>query len=429
MLETNTRKPTLQNMSYDYDSNFDDPVEVQSDRIYTELFAEKERILTLLDKYQKWPLPTEINKYELGGIIANQSPYDIYGYIATITMPGEVVSYITLQLKHNVNLHFISELDPQRYFLVMVQAMSSDVYFCFRDVKSNVYVAFKCALRETSNDEKSKHEYVIVSMQVYLHKNFNTNESVARELMAMVDKYYVKFTKERKIKIGLIVQDQNGFDVNIFNIPKPSVPIESNYGQDFANQHYGHIIHKLKHNPRGVYIFESEPGCGKTYFIKHLIGEVDNRTFLYLSDSVISAGFDSPALIRTLTNYPNCVVIIEDGEKYMADRGQDSNSLVSGLLNVADGILGDILGFSLIITHNQKAASIDTALLRKGRIQYQYKFGKLTKVDAQRKLDELKKNFVATEPMTLADIYNVEDVIGDIKKTERPRIGFGCHKE
>lgn len=417
-------------MSYDYENFDDQPIDVQSERAYTEISAEKIRILTILDKYPKWLASLQINNGELGKIIANHSPFDIYGYIATVTMPGEVVSFINPQLKHNINLNFLGELDINRYSLVMVQA-TTDVFFCLHDRKLNIYVGFKVALRETNSNDanKAKHEYFIVAMQLYLHKNFAGTESTIRELSALSEKYYVKVTRERKIKIGLIVQDQNGFDVNIFNIPKPSVPIESNYGQEFANQHYGHIVHKLKHNPRGVYIFESEPGCGKTYFIKHLIGEVDNRTFLYLADSVISAGFDSPALIRTLTNYPNCVVIIEDGEKYMADRGQDSNSLVSGLLNVADGILGDILGFSLIITHNQKAASIDTALLRKGRIQYQYKFGKLTKVDAQRKLDELKKSFVATEPMTLADIYNVEDVVGDVKKTERPRMGFGCSKE
>lgn len=225
-----------------------------------------------------------------------------------------------------------------------------------------------------------------------------------------------------KIEIGMVKNSDFGFDVRWFNIDKPNIDIELNYGSDFYNNHYPKIIQKLNTKKNGLFLFSSQPGQGKTFFIKHLVGLID-RKFIFLSDQVLSQGLDSPALIEILSLNRGCVVIIEDAEKYITSREENPNSLVSNLLNASDGILGDILNFSLILTHNmQKLEGIDAALTRKGRLLYQHEFKPLSVDEANKKLKSLNSDYLAKKPMSLAEIYNLEDN-GYVKKEEKT-IGF-----
>ena len=58
----------------------------------------------------------------------------------------------------------------------------------------------------------------------------------------------------------------------------------------------------------------------------------------------------------------------EDAEKVIGDRQNSGSSVgVSNLLNLSDGILGDILNIHVIATFNMDKERIDSALLRKGR--------------------------------------------------------------
>jgi hypothetical protein len=54
-------------------------------------------------------------------------------------------------------------------------------------------------------------------------------------------------------------------------------------------------------------------------------------------------------------------------------------------------------------------AKIDSALLRKGRLIAEHKFDALPIEDANNLINHLGKNYVATKPMTLTEIYNLEE--------------------
>jgi hypothetical protein len=54
-------------------------------------------------------------------------------------------------------------------------------------------------------------------------------------------------------------------------------------------------------------------------------------------------------------------------------------------------------------------AKIDSALLRKGRLIAEHKFDSLTVDDSNNLLKHLGKKYEATKPMTLTEIYNVEE--------------------
>lgn len=171
----------------------------------------------------------------------------------------------------------------------------------------------------------------------------------------IISKFPLKIKENSStFEIGMLKMTKFGLNIGWFDIQKPKIDIELNYGLDFFKNHYPKIVNKLENVNKGVIIFESCPGTGKSFLIKHLASIITNRKFIYLSDSIISKGLDNPDLIQLLTENKNCILIIEDAEKYIVSRDDDPNSFVSNLLNLTDGILSDLLGFSVILTHNMK---------------------------------------------------------------------------
>jgi hypothetical protein len=68
-----------------------------------------------------------------------------------------------------------------------------------------------------------------------------------------------------------------------------------------------------------------------------------------------------------------------------------------------------------------KREKIDQALLRKGRLIAEHKFGKLS-VEEQINFKTFKKEHEVSEGMTLADIYNIDVEL--IKTSNKSKIGF-----
>ena len=92
---------------------------------------------------------------------------------------------------------------------------------------------------------------------------------------------------------------------------------------------------------------------------------------------------------------------------------------MSILLNLTDGIIGDVLNIKLICTFNTSLSNIDKALLRKGRLSLKYEFKKL----AKEKCRKLLNDYTINEDMSLADLYNRDDE-NDYSKTNSKKIGF-----
>jgi SpoVK/Ycf46/Vps4 family AAA+-type ATPase len=134
----------------------------------------------------------------------------------------------------------------------------------------------------------------------------------------------------------------------------------------------------------------------------------------------------SPDFISLLMNKKEAVLILEDAEKAVQERGGNGNdSAVATLLNLADGILGSLLNISIIVTYNADRQFIDKALLRKGRLSFDYDFGPLKTADAARLMKHLGKDAAVEGPMTLADIYGVEDDTGHTP-VEPKQVGFSA---
>jgi len=128
-------------------------------------------------------------------------------------------------------------------------------------------------------------------------------------------------------------------------------------------------------------------------------------------------------MIPFLIDNSDSILFIEDAERVITDRNTGGTAGVSNILNITDGILSDMLNIQIVATFNMDKKKIDEALLRKGRLIAEHKFDKLSIEESNKLVNHLKiKDFVATKPMTLTEIYNVNEE--EFKSEEKTKIGF-----
>ena len=226
--------------------------------------------------------------------------------------------------------------------------------------------------------------------------------------------------KSNDFEINIITLNNNGLDLKSLAIQPTSLDLDLYYNDDFKEVNDVIRSRLSQQNDKGIVLLHGMPGTGKTTYLRHLIGELNKRV-LFVSPSV-AGQLMNPEFIDLLIGNPNAILIIEDAENIIMDRKQNSNSSVSNLLNLSDGLLSDCLSVQIICTFNSSLNMIDSALMRKGRLIASYEFGKLTVEKAQRLSDRLELNQVILKPMTLAEITNPEAKEYGV---ERPKIiGF-----
>jgi energy-coupling factor transporter ATP-binding protein EcfA2 len=233
----------------------------------------------------------------------------------------------------------------------------------------------------------------------------------------------VKFERtKKKANILLVKSDMGHLDTEDYDLIVDSMDIELNYGQSFLKAHDVIAQRLNKNNDKGIILLHGDPGTGKTSYIKHLTTLIKDKDILFIPPSMAEM-LSEPSIIPFLMDHKNSILIIEDAERVIADReGNGSSAGVSNILNLTDGILGDCLSIQIIATFNMKREKIDQALLRKGRLIAEHKFENLSVDETNKLLKHIEKDFTSTEPMCLADIYNIDVEI--FRTSNKSKIGF-----
>lgn len=229
---------------------------------------------------------------------------------------------------------------------------------------------------------------------------------------------FKKMDKNTECSFGIATTNGGGsIYTSFYDYTPKHVDIEQNYNDDFKVP-YEKICEIIeKKNETGLMLFYGEPGTGKSSVIKNLIGSYPETDFIFI-DANLLANTQQNSLISYFVENQNTVFILEDCEKALLSREEGFNPIISTLLNVTDGIIGDVLGIKLICTFNTSLSKIDKALLRNGRLSLKYEFKKLTSDKVSNILGR-KVN----EDMTLADIYNIDNE-NDFSKQEKRKVGF-----
>lgn len=219
-----------------------------------------------------------------------------------------------------------------------------------------------------------------------------------KEVFAISNMIMAKNKTLTENNIKMLTLDYGSYQFDDFKLRHlPQVDLEKHYEGNFVaeNQKIQALLNSQK---RGLMLFHGVPGTGKTTYLKYLL-QTQERKVIFIPTYLVS-GLSSPEFVQLLMTHTDSILIIEEGEKVLSNRidaGSDANA-VSTLLNITDGILGDILNLTIICTFNTHLNNIDPALLRKGRLLYKYEFKKLSAQKAAMITGEIEK-----EPLTLAD--------------------------
>ena len=250
----------------------------------------------------------------------------------------------------------------------------------------------------------------------------NDNPKAKEHLNSLFSEYIEKFISKES-KVSILLKTQIGLEIKTHSIKPYRIDFETMYNDDFFEIH-SRVKNALTNDNKGVVLFHGIAGSGKTNYIKWLTSQIPNKKFIFVPTSMIGSLTD-PTFIGLLIDNKNSVLVLEDCENYIAERtALNSNTdVVSSILNIADGMLSDVLECQLICTFNSDISKIDSALLRKGRLIAEYKFKELTVEKCNKYLQSTDREFIVDKPYSLAELTNID--IKELKEqNKQTKIGF-----
>ncbi|CAF0843277.1 unnamed protein product [Adineta ricciae] len=253
-------------------------------------------------------------------------------------------------------------------------------------------------------------DYFLVSKQILVY-HLPDVEKQAHDVAREITKRIVFLRKTLRLRL-ICSRPQAGLCLKCIQLRKPLIyDLALHYGEKFVQVHESILKNLNKTDGHGIVLLHGLPGSGKTHYIRYLIGEIDDKSLIYLPPDM-AKDLTKPEVLTFLLGHPNSILVIEDAENIIGDRSEqvlNMNQAVANILNLSDGLLGDAIHMQIIATFNCDLTVVDKALLRKGRLIAQYNFGKLDVNSA--KILSTKLGFGVeniTAPMTLAEIYNQE---------------------
>ncbi len=201
--------------------------------------------------------------------------------------------------------------------------------------------------------------------------------------------------------------------------------VESNYNPK-AVEGYNHITKCLASNdPCGrLVLLQGPPGVGKSYMIRSLVSNTES-TFIIVGSDMISS-LAGPSILPVIMGCVNSedkkpvTFILEDADIALAHRKKGDVSHLSGLLNLGDGLLGELLDIRILATTNAETLDLDPAILRPGRMCQHINLTSFSPKDAAELYNSMVpgKNMVFKHNRTLAEIYRMAREDGWVPETK-----------
>jgi len=326
--------------------------------------------------------------------------------------------YISLNLKNVTDQHKIL-FELQKFgFIFYKHAEISEMINIERQATISLTKTFDFDLFDETDGVKSIKSKIGI---VLTCPHYESNRDFIIELMTFLINKINDDNKEDEHKFYMIAQSNHG----LYNIETTckAVEIKDNrydlyYGADFPHDKFVEFVTGDTNN---FMLLHGDPGTGKSNYLKNLVG-MSKRDVIYIPPSMLAA-IARPDFVSYMLSNKGKILLIEDAEQVLSI---DRNSATNNLLGLTDGFLKDSLDLKVIATMNAPLNQIDPALMRKGRLHFEYKFDKLN-VDEARKLAEfLELKRTINNDMTLAEIFNNDEVAIE-NSFEKKVIGFGAY--
>jgi hypothetical protein len=308
-----------------------------------------------------------------------------------------------------------------------------------RAVKENSDALFRSIRNLPSNDSLAEWDDLTFQFGprsfLYADKNrivgFASTPKEAERLVAQLSKTCLKSPAPTGGTFYLIKQGRYDIECETVTLPLATIlnaeAFSLHYGSDSAQWHQD-FVGKLRQRIHGLAIFEGRPGTGKTFYLRHLMGVLQESHRFYFIPTSTMGVLSKPEFIgfwadqRRIHDNRKFVVILEDSDAALMTRGADNREQVSAILNLSDGMLADFLRLQIICTINCSATDIDPALLRPGRLLCHRVFNRLDYAHAVRLAESLGRKLPTARDYSLAEVFAGHDT----DAINRPRIGFGA---
>jgi len=234
---------------------------------------------------------------------------------------------------------------------------------------------------------------------IQIHTWSDDNAELIRKFLEATIRVSTSTPKELKNTYSITVMCGTGISTKKMAFRPVDCDIKKNYNDTLP---YEEITAMLNDDKQHLIMLHGKAGTGKTTLIKKIINDNLDKNVIVVDNNLLSTPIANDKFLSFLTVNSNSIMVLEDCDKILRKR-EEGNNIMSLILNLTDGLIGEAFGIKFICTFNTPLDDVDTALLRKGRLSLIYEFEPLT-------VDKVRA-FIpdATEPMTVAEVYNRKD--------------------